>query len=105
MQAVWSAGQAVAVREIADKLNRRRPEPLAYTTVMTVMNRLADKHTLKRKRSGKKYLYEPTASDPAGLAVKSVIRTYGEAAMTHFVEEARDDPAALQRLRNLLAEE
>jgi predicted transcriptional regulator len=104
MEAVWKVDRPVSVREIADELNARRQEPLAYTTVMTVMNRLTERHTLERKRTGNRFLYEPTAPNAAGLAVKNVIRTYGEAAMAHFVEEAREDPAVMSRLRNLLAE-
>ena len=104
MEAVWKVGRPVSVREIADELNARRREPLAYTTVMTVMNRLAERHTLTRKRSGKRFLYEPTAPNAAGVAVKKVIRTYGEAAVAPFcfVEgKAREDPAVMRRLRNI----
>jgi predicted transcriptional regulator len=104
MEAVWKAGRPVSVREIADALNSRRSEPLAYTTVMTVMVRLAEKETLTRERRGRGFVYTPTASDSAGIAVKSVIRAYGDSAMAHFVEEARADPDALERLRGLLRE-
>jgi hypothetical protein len=34
-----------------------------------------------------------------------VIRTYGDAAVAHFVDEARADPGVLRRLRGLLAED
>lgn len=40
MEAIWSVSRPVSVREIVDTLNGQRAEPLAYTTVMTVMNRL-----------------------------------------------------------------
>ena len=105
MEAVWSADRPVSVREIVDELNSRRPEPLAYTTIMTVMVRLAEKKTLARKREGRGFLYEATAPDPAGIAVKNVLRTYGEEALAHFVDEARSDPETLRRLRHLLAEQ
>jgi predicted transcriptional regulator len=102
MDAVWAAGEPVSVREIVGRLNDGRAEPLAYTTVMTVMSRLAEKDALARSPAGRGYAYEATAADPAGIAVKNVIRTYGNAAMTHFVEEAQEDPAVMRRLRNLL---
>lgn len=105
MEAVWKAGRPVSVREIVDKLNHRRSEPLAYTTVMTVMARLAKKETLARTRAGRGFVYEATAADPAGIAVKNVIRTYGDEAMAHFVDEARSDPDTLRRLQRLLAEQ
>ena len=105
MEALWAAGEPRSVREVVETVNARRREPLAYTTVMTVMNRLADKDVLRRERQGRGYIYEPTATDPAGIAVRSVIRQFGDAAMAHFVEEAKADPDVLRRLERLLGEE
>jgi predicted transcriptional regulator len=105
MDAIWDASRPVSVREIVDALNERRPEPLAYTTVMTVMNRLAAKNVLTRQGERRSYVYEATAPDAAGIAVRDVIRTYGDAAVAHFVDEARADPDALRRLRSLLEED
>jgi predicted transcriptional regulator len=105
MDAIWDASRPVSVREIVDALNERRPEPLAYTTVMTVMNRLAAKNVLTRQGERRSYAYEATAPDAAGIAVRDVIRTYGDAAVARFVDEARADPGALRRLRSLLEED
>ncbi len=105
MEAVWKAERAVSVREVVDSLNADRSEPLAYTTVMTVMSRLAGKDALARTPAGRSFVYEATAPDSAGIAVRGVIRAYGEEAITHFVEEARSNPEALSRLRALLEEE
>jgi predicted transcriptional regulator len=89
---------------VVDALNEGRREPLAYTTVMTVMSRLAEKQALTRRKAGRGYLYEASAADSAGLAVKDVLRDHGDAAIAHFVEEVRGDPAAIRRLRRLLEE-
>jgi predicted transcriptional regulator len=105
MDAIWSASRPVSVREIVDALNERRSEPLAYTTVMTVMNRLAAKNVLTRQGERRSYVYEATAPDAAGIAVRDVIRTYGDVAVAHFMDEARADPGVLRRLRGLLAED
>lgn len=105
MDRIWEVSRPASVREIVDALNERRPEPLAYTTVMTVMNRLAAKNVLIRQGERRSYVYEATASDAAGIAVRDVIRTYGDAAVAHFVDEARTDPGVLRRLRGLLAED
>ncbi len=105
MDAVWAAGDPVSVREVLDALNERRGEPLAYTTVMTVMNRLTAKGVLNRHGERRSYVYEATATDAAGIAVRGVIRDYGDAAVAHFVDEARADPGVLRRLRALLAED
>jgi predicted transcriptional regulator len=104
MRIVWDAPAPVSVREVVNQLNRGRGQQLAYTTVMTVMTRLADKGMLTRRREGRGYLYEATADDAAGLAVRGVIRDFGDAAMAQFLEEAKADPDVLRRLRRLLRE-
>ena len=105
MDAVWKAGEPVSVREVLDALNAGRPTPLAYTTVMTVMNRLVAKSALKRDGQRRSYVYEPTAADAAGIAVRDVLRAHGDAAVAHFVEEARADPEVLRRLRAVMEED
>lgn len=105
MEAVWKAGRPVSVREVVDALNAGRAEPLAYTTVMTVMNRLADKQALARSAAGRSYVYEATAPNPAGIAVKNVIRTYGDEALAHFVDEARADPEIWRRMQRMMSED
>jgi predicted transcriptional regulator len=105
MDVVWQAGSPVSVRLVLDALNKRRDEPLAYTTVMTVMSRLVTKKVLVREGERRRYIYQATATDAAGLAVHDVLRAHGDAAVAHFVDEARTDPAVLQRLRAILAED
>lgn len=104
MALLWRSNRPLAVRDALEAMNRDRPEPLAYTTVMTVMTRLAEKGALTRAKAGRGYLYEAAASDAAGLAVQGVLRAHGEAAVAHFVSEAQADPEVLRKLRKLLAE-
>ena len=105
MQLIWKSPGPVSVREVVEELNGSRRGQLAYTTVMTVMSRLAEKGALTRVREGRGYRYEAIAPDAAGLAVRGVMREFGDAALAHFVEEARADPKALKRLQKLLAED
>jgi len=105
MEAVWQAEKSVPVRHVLEALNARRSEPLAYTTVMTVMNRLLAKSVLARHGERRSYVYEATAPDAAGLAVRDVIRAHGDAAVAYFVDEARADPAVLRRLQALLTQD
>jgi predicted transcriptional regulator len=102
VRAVWRLGGPVTVGELRDHLNSGRPEPLAYTTVMTVMSRLVDKGVLTRERAGRGYLYRALVDDPAALAVRNLLRDFGDAAVAHFVDEARTDPETVKRLRRLL---
>src|SRR5258706_5351052 len=63
MDRLWTWGRAALVREVVDDLHRDRP--LAYTTVMTVMENLHRKGWLRRERDRRAWRYEPPRS-PAG---------------------------------------
>jgi predicted transcriptional regulator len=105
MEIVWASDGPVSVRAMLERLNEGRRRQLAYTTVMTVMARLVEKDVLSRRREGRGYVYEASVSDPAEIAVRGVVREFGDAALVHFVDEARADPKVLRRLRRLLSEE
>ncbi|MGH9187605.1 MAG: BlaI/MecI/CopY family transcriptional regulator [Acidimicrobiales bacterium] len=105
MRAVWADGGAVSVRDVLGVLNDGRPQPLAYTTVMTVMARLAEKGVLEREHQGRGYVYRALVADSAAIAVRNVMRDFGDIAVAHFVEEARADPKLLRRLTKLLGED
>ncbi|GAA2445680.1 BlaI/MecI/CopY family transcriptional regulator [Actinomadura vinacea] len=102
MDVLWAADGPLTVRETLESLNRERTPPLAYTTVLTVMSRLADKGALVRTAKGRGHAYAPAVADEAALAVQGVLRTYGEAAVAHFLDRAATDPALRQRLKALL---
>src|SRR6266699_1643360 len=104
MAALWEAGRPLTVREVLDALNRDRSPQLAYTTVLTVLQRLAGKGALARSERGRGHAYAPTVADEAGLAVADVLRTYGDAAVARFAEAAATDPDLRERLRKLAAE-
>ncbi len=105
MEILWAANEPMTVRQLLERINRRRKPPLAYTTVMTIMSRLVEKEILSRTKQGRGYVYQAAASDPAAIAVRSVMRDFGDAAWAHFLDEARADPEALRRLQRLLDEE
>jgi BlaI family penicillinase repressor len=60
MNTLWPVGQAT-VREIRDLLAPRRPR--AYTTIMTIMDRLARKGVVERRKVGRAYIYRPNLSE------------------------------------------
>jgi BlaI family transcriptional regulator, penicillinase repressor len=105
MAVLWRSDAPLPVREVAAALNAARPEPLAYTTVMTVLSRLAGKGLLNRSRSGRGFLYAPAVADTAEAAVRGVLAEFGDAALARFVERAELDPALRARLRRLMEEE
>jgi predicted transcriptional regulator len=104
MRVLWAAPGPLPVRDVLDALNEDRAEGLAYTTVMTVLVRLADKGVLARTRRGRGFLYRPVVDDEAAIAVRDVLQRYGDAAVTHFVAASAADPSAKERLRRLLEE-
>jgi predicted transcriptional regulator len=104
MAALWEAGRPLSVRDVLGLLNSGRSSQLAYTTVLTVMQRLAAKGALARTSQGRGHAYAPTVADEAGLAVADVLRTYGDAAIARFAEAAEADPDLRERLRKLAAE-
>lgn len=57
MEIVWTYGQS-SVRDVAGKMDR----PLAYTTVMTTLDRLFKKGMLQRQKCDRAFLYSPRFS-------------------------------------------
>jgi BlaI family transcriptional regulator, penicillinase repressor len=62
MRALWALGEAT-VEEIRARLLPARP--LAYTTVMTVMDRLARKGVAQRRKRGRAHLYTSAVAEEA----------------------------------------
>lgn len=105
MQVIWERGE-VTVRAVQAALQPTRP--LAYTTVMTVMSRLAQKGVLLTRKQGKTYYYQATASPEefvalrAQRAVQNVLDSFGDIAIAHFLRAIDDlDPQRLAALRAL----
>ncbi|WP_238006398.1 BlaI/MecI/CopY family transcriptional regulator [Dactylosporangium sp. AC04546] len=55
MQQMWGSAEPVTVRDVHTALTVERP--LAYTTVLTVMDKLFRKGWLQRERDGKAHRY------------------------------------------------
>lgn len=102
MKVLWTVDEPLSVRAVLDRLNQGRPEPLAYTTVMTVLSRLVERGAATRTTAGRGYVYRPAVKDVADLAVRDLVRDHGEAAVAYFVDQARADPRLLERLERLL---
>src|SRR5579883_1512411 len=59
MNALWRLGQAT-VRDVHAALAEKRPR--AYTTIMTILDRLAQKGMVERQKAGRAWLYKPNLS-------------------------------------------
>ncbi len=60
MELLWSHRAPMSVRDVHDALVRQRD--LAYTTVMTVLDRLSKKGIANRELDGRAWLYSPARS-------------------------------------------
>ena len=59
LKAMWSLGEG-NVKDVKEVVGRSRP--LAYTTIMTVLDRLVRKGKLARQKVGRAYVYSLKAS-------------------------------------------
>ncbi|MEU4523778.1 BlaI/MecI/CopY family transcriptional regulator [Amycolatopsis sp. NPDC024027] len=98
MDALWARSGPVSVRAVHEALADRG---LAYTTVMTVLSRLADKGFLRRERDRRAWLYAPAASRDQYVA-ELMFEALGETgdrdgALTHFAQAVSAEEAAVLR--------
>jgi predicted transcriptional regulator len=109
METLWDAGDRwLTVREVHDRLAEQRD--IAYTTVMTVLDRMAHKDLVEREREGRAWRYRPAQSRGAMTAevMRQALGEFAEtnkrdreAALVAFVGEA--SAADRQALREALA--
>ena len=100
MKVLWQFGTAT-VGQVQIELRRRRP--FAYTTIMTVLDRLAKKGAVSRMKQGRGYLYTPVLSRDAALhlAVERVMRDFFDSSpelmVAHLQSQHEPAPARAQR--------
>lgn len=107
MTVIWGKGK-VTVRDVYEEL--RKTKSIAYTTVMTVMKRLAEKNILAQETSQTAYVYTPTISkeEAAGSMVDEMVRRIfgGSVAplLQHLLGKAsKKDLEQVPRLKKLIA--
>lgn len=76
MSYVWAAPNIITVRQVYEAIQEQRK--LAYTSVMTTMNRLVAKGVLGRKITGKTGFYAPLygAEAMAKIAIDELVNTH-----------------------------
>jgi predicted transcriptional regulator len=96
MDLLWDAERPLLVREVVDLLHPRRP--LAYTTIMTVLDNLHRKGVLSRARDGRAWVYEPVLTRQAYTAqlMREALAVSEDRAgvLARFVEEIDPEDAA-----------
>ena len=110
MDVLWRSGP-LAVREVCAKLEGK--PALAYTTVMTTLDRLFKKGLLARTKDGNAFVYQPalTRDDYRRRIVESTVSGLmarsadADPVLAAFVDAAAEvDEENLSRLEALIAE-
>jgi BlaI family penicillinase repressor len=104
MNALWRRGEA-SVRDIQQALAPTRPR--AYTTIMTILDRLARKGVVSRRKTGKAWVYRASlsAGEARSHAVAQVVAGFfegsPEALAAHLAASAHTLQEPLPDLDNL----
>jgi len=103
VDAIRAGGEWHSVRDVHSVLEGERR--IAYTTVLTVMQRLAQRGVLDHERIGRAGRYRISATvDPtrARSLIDQAVNRFGSVAIAQFVERTREDPELLAELRRQL---
>jgi len=107
MEEAWARDES-SVRDVLDALNGRTEVARAYTTVLTVMQRLHTKQMLRRERRGRKHVYLPTITREeyiearADSQVDALVTEYGDVVLAAFTKRMSAlDPKRREKVRKL----
>jgi predicted transcriptional regulator len=110
MERLWThreaGGGSLTVREVYETVGTQRE--LAYTTVMTVLDRLAKKALVTQERDGRAYRYSSvgTREELTAQAMRETLGDLGapdrKGAMLYFLDDA--SPQEIDDLKAALAE-
>jgi len=107
MHELWRVDET-PVRAVMEALNARSDKQRKYTTIMTIMARLARKGLLTRRREGKTDIYaaaltrEQYLEARAREEVGALVDEYGDVALVHFARQMNGlDPKRREQLRRM----
>ena len=107
MEVLWERGEA-SVHEVRDHLGRKKA--LAYTTILTTLQKLEKAGWLDHRAEGKSYVYFPVRSrDEAGAGsvrrfLKQVFEDDAVAMFQHLIRESDLSEDDLQEVRGMIEE-
>lgn len=107
LETVWELGEA-NVHQVRERLAQRKQ--LAYTTVLSAMQKLEKAGWLEHRAQGKSYVYRPTETrDQAGAGsirrfLNNIFTGDAVAMFQHLIRESRLNPDELGELKRLIEE-
>jgi len=92
LRALWSIGKG-SVRQVREELLVRKRD-LAYTTVMTLLDRLERRGAVSRKKVSRMFVYEALLTREAvrALAVKQLVNTFFDGESADLAEYLKSEP-------------
>lgn len=104
MEWLWAADGDRSVREVLDAINAADRRPLAYTTVMTVLDNLHRKGWLTRQMVERAYRYQSVRSKQEHTAelMADALAGSGDRVATLLAFLAQLDPAEAAELASLV---
>ncbi|NIR47290.1 BlaI/MecI/CopY family transcriptional regulator [candidate division KSB1 bacterium] len=106
MKIVWAKGE-VTVRSVCELLKESRE--VAYTTVMTVMSRLAEKGLLEKVKEGNAFVYRATATEEEFTQstlkkiINGLLSDFSAPAISQFLDSMEDvGPEKLDELARMI---
>lgn len=109
LKVLWSL-KGATVAQVRQRYNELNRTSLAYTTVMTLLGRLAAKGAVKVDKEREPYLYSATSRRQTVLRdrlrnfVKSVFDGNADELVLHLVESEKLSADAVERLRGAIAQ-
>jgi BlaI family penicillinase repressor len=107
LQVLWARGPST-VREVMTVLNEARPR--AYTSVMSLMNVMADKGLLRTKPKGRAFLYttkvarDKIQSRMVSELIGRVFDGSTSSLVLHLLEQSKADPQEIDEIRKTIVE-
>ncbi len=107
LQVLWERGPST-VREVMAALAKDRPR--AYTSVMSLMNVMAEKGLLRSKPKGRAFIYSARVSRDkiqsrmVGDLLGRVFEGSASALVLHLLEQSEADPQEIEEIRKAIAE-
>ncbi len=93
LRALWQLGEG-AVKDVRGIVGETRP--LAYTTILTVLDRLTRKGKLSRRRVGRAFIYKPVESRESlrRAAVRELLESFFDGSEAELLRFLQGEPAA-----------
>jgi BlaI family penicillinase repressor len=109
MRVLWKRGPSLAA-DVERVVNRRKSQPLAYTTVLNVLLNLEKKGVVGHSVEGRAYRFVSLFTEAelrqrqAQSRARDLLDLFTDEAVSAFLSEVRSDPLLDAQFRRLLEE-